>query len=92
MIQLLLNYFKICAYFPGFHVPIKAKFYDIRQKFQSIYWNDVLKAANSLAISRIWKGDNWAEYSAVARATEVGGTSRKWGGGTKINLTFAHKH
>ena len=33
MIELLVNYFTICAYFPGFQVPLKAKFYDIRQKF-----------------------------------------------------------
>ena len=33
MIELILNYFAICAYFPGFHAPLKAKFYDISQKF-----------------------------------------------------------
>ena len=33
MIELLLNYFTICAHFPGFHVPLKAYFYDIKQKF-----------------------------------------------------------
>ena len=29
MIELLLNYFAICAYFSGFHAPLKAKLYDI---------------------------------------------------------------
>ena len=32
MIELLLNYFTICAHFPEIHVPVKAKFYELRHK------------------------------------------------------------
>ena len=59
MIELLLNYFTIYLYFPGFDAPLKDKFYDIyKAKFYFIYWNDVMKAANNLAIGRVRKSDN----------------------------------